>query len=190
MGSGNYHYVTYLLMSKVKQPFTLILFDHHTDMVKPIHNSIISCGSWVLNAMYNLPMLRKVIIIGVRKDLAKAIPSFLNRRVKVLTKDNMLRNKSIKKDLESQITTSKVYISVDKDVLSESDVLVNWDQGSMELRQLIDILQYIEQNKKICGIDICGEYVFTPVELFYQQTNKAIKMNNRANSLILETIMD
>src|SRR5699024_4536243 len=47
IGSGNYHYVTYLLMSEIKIPFTLILFDHHTDMIKPIHESILSCGSWV-----------------------------------------------------------------------------------------------------------------------------------------------
>lgn len=190
MGSGNYHYISYLLMLKIKKPFTLILFDHHTDMVKPIHNSIISCGSWVLNAIYNVPMLAKVIIVGVRKDLAEAIPSIFNDKVKVFTKDDLLANKNIDKDIVFQINTSTVYISVDKDVLSESDVIVNWDQGNMRLKQLIGILKYIENYKEIAGIDVCGEYIFTPVEAFFQETKKAVKVNNKANSLILKAIMD
>ena len=32
IGSGNYHYVSHLLLEEINKPFTLILFDHHTDM--------------------------------------------------------------------------------------------------------------------------------------------------------------
>ena len=32
IGSGNYHYVSYFIIRRNKQAFTLILFDHHTDM--------------------------------------------------------------------------------------------------------------------------------------------------------------
>jgi arginase family enzyme len=32
IGSGNYHYVSYILLSEIREPFALILFDHHTDL--------------------------------------------------------------------------------------------------------------------------------------------------------------
>lgn len=31
IGNGNFHYVSYLLIKEMKEPFTLVLFDHHTD---------------------------------------------------------------------------------------------------------------------------------------------------------------
>ncbi|HLR35579.1 MAG TPA: arginase family protein [Tissierellales bacterium] len=194
IGSGNYHYVTYLLMSEIKIPFTLILFDHHTDMIKPIHESILSCGSWVLEAIDSISMLKKVIIIGVRKDLTEAIPSCLNMKVSTVLKDeilqgNVLENEKIKKDIISKIPTSNVYISIDKDVLCNSDVLVNWDQGSMRLRQLMDIVQHINKYKNIYGVDVCGEYTFNPAEAFLLKSLKAKEMNNKANSMILKELI-
>ena len=59
IGSGNYHYVTYLFMLEIQEPFTLILFDHHSDMIRPICKSFISCGSWVLEALEDIPMLKR-----------------------------------------------------------------------------------------------------------------------------------
>ena len=73
IGNGNYHYVTYLFLSEIQSPFTLVLFDHHTDMMASPSTSLISCGSWVLHAIKRLPMLKKVVMIGVREDLGKAI---------------------------------------------------------------------------------------------------------------------
>lgn len=32
LDSGNYHYVTGIMTEQIKQGFSLILFDHHTDM--------------------------------------------------------------------------------------------------------------------------------------------------------------
>ncbi len=66
IGSGNYHYVSYLLLEEIDKPFTLILFDHHTDTnLKEVNEqSLISCGSWVSFSLQNNDKLKKVIIIG------------------------------------------------------------------------------------------------------------------------------
>ena len=32
IGSGNYHYLTYLLINEITKPFTLVLFDNHPDL--------------------------------------------------------------------------------------------------------------------------------------------------------------
>ena len=46
LDSGNYHYVTGIMAEQIKQDFSLILFDHHTDMQKPMIEHMTSCGDW------------------------------------------------------------------------------------------------------------------------------------------------
>ena len=36
LDSGNYHYVTKIMTDRIDEPFSLILFDHHTDMQSPM----------------------------------------------------------------------------------------------------------------------------------------------------------
>lgn len=36
--SGNYHYVTKIFTDQIHSPFSLIVFDHHTDMQQPLVN--------------------------------------------------------------------------------------------------------------------------------------------------------
>ncbi|MDY0407036.1 hypothetical protein P5G51_018330 [Virgibacillus sp. 179-BFC.A HS] len=59
LGGGNFHYVSYLLLSKITKPFSLVLFDHHTDMMPSPSEELISCGSWVLKALEKLPHCKK-----------------------------------------------------------------------------------------------------------------------------------
>lgn len=191
IGSGNYHYITYLLMSEIQSPFTLVLFDYHTDMLKPYFGTLMSCGSWVLKALQGLPMLKKVVIIGVKKDLANIIPPYYNEVVSVFTEERIRKTEEVvelNKYINLEIPTKNVYISIDKDVLSTTEAVTNWDQGSMKLGQLLNLVEYISITKKICGVDICGEYPFNPVTSFYKENLKATEKNNKANKKILNII--
>ncbi len=58
--TGDYHYLTALFMEKIHEPFELVLLDHHPDD-QPMafeEPGMLSCGSWVLWARQNLPMMR------------------------------------------------------------------------------------------------------------------------------------
>jgi len=57
-----------------------------------------------------------------------------------------------------QIGTAAIWLTVDKDVLPESEALTNWDQGRMPLRALLDLIAGIGARKRIVGADICGEF--------------------------------
>src|SRR5699024_9780177 len=81
LGSGNFHYISYLLQSRIKKPYTLILFDHHTDTLPSPSESLISCGSWLLDSLQDLPMLRKVFIIGVGEEASQHIPASISNKV-------------------------------------------------------------------------------------------------------------
>jgi len=57
-----------------------------------------------------------------------------------------------------QIHTDAIWLTIDKDVLPESEALTNWDQGQMPLRALLDLIGGIGAHKRIAGADICGEF--------------------------------
>ena len=187
IGSGNYHYVTYLLMREVQAPFTLILFDHHTDMMDAPCESLVTCGSWVLKSLERLPMLKKVVIVGTRVDLLESIPSHLKEKVLILS-EKQIGQADIKEYIKSAISTYNVYISIDKDVLEKSQAVTNWDQGNMKLMQLLNLVKYIGKNKRIRGVDVCGEYPYSPVMNFCPESLEAVRKNDRANLTILNTI--
>jgi arginase family enzyme len=190
IGNGNYHYVTYLLLSEIQSPFTLVLFDHHSDLMASPSPSLISCGSWVLHAIKRLPMLKKVVMIGVREDLGKAIPEEYKKKVAVFTaKESQWDCNPIKNRILSAIPTRDVYISVDKDVLDPMEASTNWDQGNMKLAQLIHLLQSIYENKQVCGMDICGEQSLSPADLFCREYIQGIRKNMRANQSIIENVL-
>ncbi|MGI9861426.1 hypothetical protein SDD30_08590 [Moorella naiadis] len=67
LGSGDYHYVAYLLLQHITRPFTLVLFDNHADLLPAPASDLLACGSWVNRAL-ELPNLKKALIIGARPD--------------------------------------------------------------------------------------------------------------------------
>ena len=45
--SGDYHYISKIMTDFIKEPFTLVLIDHHTDMQDAsLGGDILSCGNW------------------------------------------------------------------------------------------------------------------------------------------------
>lgn len=56
------------------------------------------------------------------------------------------------------IPTEAVWISIDKDVLPEEEVVTNWDQGHMPLDAVLAFLGAIRARRRVIGADICGEY--------------------------------
>lgn len=58
----------------------------------------------------------------------------------------------------SQIATDAIWLTIDKDVLPEYEVVSNWDQGRMPLRAVLELIEAIGSKHRIAGADICGEY--------------------------------
>nr|WP_027415972.1 arginase family protein [Aneurinibacillus terranovensis] len=190
IGNGNYHYISFLLMSEVEEPFSLVLFDHHADMLESNNAPMITCGSWVSYSLQKLPLLKKVLIIGVNDvDPAfshKNVPS----NVSFITEKDIrsLSIKTIEKRMNAFLDGDPIYLSIDKDVLYREDAFTNWDQGSMSLLQLIFLLRQINQKKKVIGLDVCGELPISPVELFSLNQAAQIKKNEIANRAILDIL--
>ena len=175
--SGNYHYVSEVWIDKIKEDFNLIVFDHHSDMIKPVFGDILSCGSWIMDVVEHNNYLKKVLIIGLSRDQKKTILNKYQDKVICICDDELKSN--IKEVIYKSISDKyPVYISIDKDVLDKKVVNTSWDQGKMDFKALKDILHMIISKYKIIGIDICGENEVNRV--------KDIEINDEVNIGILK----
>lgn len=188
IGNGNYHYVTAILLNQLKEPFSLVLFDHHSDMMDN-DVPLLSCGSWVNHVLNTNPFLRKVLIIGVNEtDYSSFSANHTTNKV------FMIREQKFSETPLSQIIhetrmflngEKKIYISIDKDVLYKTESVTNWDQGSMSLVQLLFMLGQLASHFEICGMDVCGEYIGNWANLYDSIEMEHIKMNEIVNWSII-----
>lgn len=190
IGSGNYHYISYLLLKEIKRPFTLVLLDHHTDTLTVPENDMITCGSWVLEAIRRLPFLQQVVIIGVSEKGLSYIPDSIQHKITSYTKEKLHSNFHSISAMIHSIPTDAVYISIDKDVLKKGDAYTAWDHGDMTLDELIQVIQAIGENKTVIGADVCGEYPISPTNAYERETRSAIRKNNIANRKILQAVKE
>ena len=154
--SGNYHYISEFWIDKIKKPFDLIVFDHHTDMKESMFLGLLSCGSWVKDVLDTNHYINKVILIGPARKYRNQIEDKYNNKVIVIDEDDLRKRDA--KDIANILNIKEpVYISVDKDILSENVIETNWDQGNLSLKELKDILKKIMNKEEVIGVDICGE---------------------------------
>ena len=71
--SGNYHYMTRLWLTRMDQPFCLLVYDNHTDMQPPAFGGILSCGGWIAAALEELENLKYVILVGLYISVDKDV---------------------------------------------------------------------------------------------------------------------
>ena len=165
-GSGNYHYISKFFLETIEEPFNLLLIDNHPDMEAP-EFPLLSCGSWVLDSLRELPNLRQVYMAGVRPDLlADCLKSegapFVDRVTLLKTDTDSAGANENSSSGKQPVPLSAIpddlplYISIDKDALSTEYALTDWDQGNMTLNEMGTILT-ATRSHELLGADICGD---------------------------------
>ena len=191
--NGNYHYMSKIWTDMVQEPFTLVVFDHHPDMQPPRFGDILSCGGWVKKVLDENKFIDNVVIIGVADHLVDEIREEIASHPSGARNDNVFFIRESELEQTSYLTpqrrtapTSHLYISIDKDALSPSDALTNWDQGSLRLEHMKAIISEIAKGHRIIGVDICGEraYDFEGNEQY--TVSQADALNNRTNRELVD----
>ena len=193
--SGNYHYMSAILTGMVKEPFSLVVFDHHPDMQPPMFGDILSCGGWVLKVLEENEYVRGVHIIGADPGLVEKLEPDGAKKVRFYhcgedgAVDRNITNEMKKScgilNVEELATEYPVYLSIDKDVLSKDELITNWDQGDMTRKELFLLVKKLASNGRFIGVDICGECA--PDQEGIDVTG-AIHGNDRFNKEILELL--
>ena len=192
--NGNYHYMSKLWTDRIQEPFSLIVFDHHPDMQPPRFGGILSCGGWVKEVLDNNKFVQNVIIIGVKDKLVETVREELTQSGEA----NILEKVTFIKESELSILSSLIcsdfvnvlspnlYISIDKDALSPSYAVTNWDQGSLTLDALKNCITALTTNRKILGIDICGERAHDFEGDEHHTIQEADTLNSELNRKLVE----
>ncbi len=185
--SGDYHYISKLWTDKIEYPYSLIIFDHHTDMQPALCENLLSCGCWVKSILDSNPFCQEVYLIGVADDLIKGVKATQYKNRLFFLSETDLKRKATKKQLAHMQIDTPIYISIDKDVLSPQFAVTNWDQGSLSLKELKELLQIILNKQRIIGIDICGE---CPQAISTLVQTDAEYVNNLSNKYLLQTFLE
>ena len=206
--SGNYHYMSALLTELVKEPFELVVLDHHPDMQAPMFGDILSCGGWILKVLETNEFVRGVHVIGADEGLISQLdpedvskvhfyPEFAGEVAGNADKKAISVREFVREKLSGQYP---VYLSIDKDVLSRDEVITNWDQGQMAAEQLFLLVkeltkrgQISETNEqataskmRLLGVDVCGECAPDQEDC---DVAKAIAGNDGFNRKLLEVVL-
>ena len=130
----------------MREPFDLVVADHHPDMQPPAFGDILSCGGWVRSALSANPFLRRVWLVGINPDLKGECGGFPGR-VFVTARGERFRPQDIAPE-------GPVYLSIDRDVLRTEEARTDWDQGTMTADTLLDLAAALAP--RLAGVDICG----------------------------------
>ncbi len=180
--SGNYHYMSALMLEMLKEPFSLVVLDHHPDMQAPMFGGLLSCGGWVLEVLDNNEYVRDVHIIGADRGLIDKLEEKDRNRVKFYDKEVVVMESG---EIVLPETEYPVYYSLDKDVIIREDLVTNWDQGEMSDQEVLKFTEKLVTDRRVVGIDICGECALEQEGI---DVAAAISQNDRFNQKIIEII--
>lgn len=150
-------------------------------MQPPLFEHILSCGSWVKDVLDTNLNCKKVIIAGASDRLLQEVPNEYGDRIHFYS-ESSLDQETGWKAFASEHVGEPVYISIDKDVLAPSSAITNWDQGSLTLPLLEQLLAVVFRKEQIIGIDICGE---CPATLNLLEEMREAEIDNRADVELL-----
>lgn len=184
--SGDFHYLTEYWVSRIHEPFSLIVFDHHPDMQQPEWEGVVSCGGWVRDVLEKNPFVKHIIIVGASDELIAQVPVHLRERVLFYSQAEIDHHQAWPSKA-GKLIHEPVYISIDKDVLRKQDAVTDWSNGDMTLMQLQAVLRIIYAHEKVIGIDITGECSAT---LDYFSELEDAEINNEANEELLRMILE
>lgn len=156
MDSGNYHYMSRLFLEACQHRVSLVMMDHHTDMQPSALLPVLSCGSWLLDTLLEVSDVQEVFLIGPPQKALEQIPCGQREKIFMISREE-LEAGAWKEKLMSFVPHFPVYYSIDKDILSPDVCQTNWDQGTMKLSELKEILRWFLEKYPIAGADLCGE---------------------------------
>lgn len=191
--SGNYHYMTRIFTKRISEPYNLLFFDNHNDMQPTMIPELLSCGAWAKQTIEDDEDLQKLFLIGPDEKAINDI-NVANADKLVCISREELREWNMKEKLAECLAEIDMrlplYVSIDKDVMSEEYARTNWNQGEMSLVTLKEILEYIynmlkENGSGVVSVDICGELPYKDAS--FKEAVRAEKINRRTNQELYVT---
>jgi arginase family enzyme len=92
-------------------------------------------------------------------------------------------------ELCGRLPETAIWVTLDKDVLTPDEAVTNWDQGRMNLEQVMTAIEHVAGCRKIVGVDICGDYSTPrfrdPLRTFLSKTDRPSKNPNMTEATLI-----
>lgn len=184
--SGDYHYVTKFFVDFIKEPFSLVLIDHHTDMQKPMMEGMLSCGNWARKLLEENEFLQQLVLIGPEREACVHLDMKNKEKILCILYEDLEADDGRSEIIEIR-NDIPIYLSIDKDVLRKTAAKTNWNQGFMTLGMLEYLIGFLFLKREVIGMDICGEYKKSGL---FPEYAEALRLNTNTNEEIYEYVMD
>lgn len=185
LDSGNYHYLSKFWTEKIEKPFSLVVFDNHTDMQEASFWGLLSCGSWVRDCILSNKYMKEVCVIGPPKKAFLECEKEILEKVTSISREDMKQEKSQWYEFLKRNKDIPVYLSLDKDILSLEEARTNWDQGDVSFKEIKEWMHELFSQCFVLGADVCGEHTPDTTSVSYSED---MEMNNVINRKIWELL--
>ena len=129
--------------------------------------------------------------LSFQSSLSSLTPSASGAAVRSYQQINLPLRHSPGSLLVSRLSSQhSLYISIDKDALSTSFAVTNWDQGSLSTTSLKSTITSLAAGRKILGIDICGERSHDFEGNEQHSVQDADTLNNALNCELVEFLQN
>jgi hypothetical protein len=230
VGSGDFHHVSLALLRRIAEPFNLLVIDNHPDWMRGI--PVLHCGTWVWHAC-RLANVRRVYHVGgdvdfdngfrflapwsaltsgritafpaVRKFRGSGWRSVPHEPLRPAPEERLTvaRLAELLQPHERALAQRPLYISLDKDVMTTEDAVVNWDSGHLTLAEVRDILAGFVRaaDGRLAGMDVVGDWSTVNVKGWFRRIlhytehpplriapHEALSVNDHTNQVLLDTL--
>ncbi len=192
LGSGDFHHVSLALLRRLTGPFNLLVIDNHPDWMRGI--PFLHCGTWLYHAA-QLPTVQRIFHLGGAVDFDNAYrwlaPWPMLRSGKIVVSParqrfqghlwDRIAHRPLRRrpdapaipdilsdwldPYRAELAACPLYISLDKDVLTADEAVVNWDSGHLTSEEVLAILTAFldAASGELAGMDVVGDW--SPVTL-------------------------
>lgn len=186
-GSGDFHHASLALLRHGVGPCNLLVIDKHPDWVRGV--PFLHCGTWLWHAA-RLPNVGRIFHVGGALDFDNgyrwlapwrllrsgkivvwpAIRRFRGRRWSAMAHQPLRsqpeepagrwRVNALLAPYREVLASAPLYISLDKDVLSADEAIVNWDSGHLTTPEVLAVIHACCEAARgvLAGIDIVGDW--------------------------------
>jgi arginase family enzyme len=175
-GSGDFHYLTALLVGRMPCPVTLVSFDNHPDWDRRPprwscgswtrralesgrvdHISVWGCGNFELRFPWRLFADPSALRSGRLKVYAWAERqgAATQRRFGCISRQDWREHFD---QFSHRLTGRAVYITVDLDCLRAAEAVTDWENGLFTVADLVWAIARLAERGHVIGGDVCGAY--------------------------------
>ncbi len=192
LGSGDFHHVSLAMLRRLRGPYNLLVLDNHPDWMRGV--PLLHCGTWLFHAA-QLAGVQRIFHLGGAVDFDNAYrwlaPWPMIRAGKIIVAPARRRfqgrwwdkipHQPLRRCAEepaeaevieewlapyrAELAAWPLYVSLDKDVLTASEAVVNWDSGHLTVPEVLTILEAFSNAAEgdLAGMDVVGDW--SPVQV-------------------------